>query len=88
MTETIIAEQNNTIVAATPQPQTIVTQTAAVQTIVTGMMAPTSAIKVSQLRDIDLTELSSGAVLVYNAQTEKWVATTLLDQQIVEAGQF
>jgi hypothetical protein len=88
MTETITTEQNNTVVASSSQPQTIVTQTTAVQTIVTGMMAPTSAINMSQLRDIDVTELSAGAVLVYNAQTEKWTSTRLLDQQIFEAGQF
>jgi len=88
MTETITTEQSNTVVTSSSQPQTIVTQTTAVQTIVTGMMAPTSAVDIGQLRDIDVTELSAGAILVYNAQTEKWTATKLLDQQIVEAGQF
>lgn len=88
MTEVVVTDQNNTFVTNTVPVQTVVTQTPRIQTIVTGMMAPTSAVNVDQLRDVDISQLGEGSILVYNAQTQKWTATTLLDQQIIESGQF
>jgi NADPH-dependent curcumin reductase CurA len=77
-TEVIVTESNNTVVIDKPQPTVIVS----------GMIGPTGVTAISGLTDIDLTQLSSGSVLVYNSTSHKWTATTLLDQQIVESGQF
>lgn len=77
-TEVIVTESNNTVVVDHPQPTVIVS----------GMIGPTGVTAISGLTDIDLTQLSSGSVLVYNSTSHKWTATTLLDQQIVESGQF
>jgi NADPH-dependent curcumin reductase CurA len=77
-TEVIVTETNNTVVINTQQPNVIVS----------GMIGPTGVTSFSGLTDIDLNQLSAGSVLVYNAGTQKWTATKLLDQQIVESGQF
>ena len=44
--------------------------------------------EVSKLRDVDLTNLQDGAVLVYSANSLKWEATTILEKQTVEGGQY
>ena len=77
-TEVIVTDSNNTVVINTQQPNVIIS----------GMIGPTGVTSFGGLTDIDLTQLSAGSVLVYNAGTQKWTATKLLDQQIVESGQF
>ena len=42
----------------------------------------------SELKDIDLTNLEDGSVLVYSTQSQKWESTRLLEKQTVECGQF
>ena len=76
-TEVIVTEANNTVVINTKQPNVIIS----------GMIGPTGVTTFSGLTDIDLTQLAAGSVLVYDAGTQKWTATKLLDQQIVESGQ-
>lgn len=81
MTKTVVTDIGQTVVVEDSKPQTIVT----------GLMGPRGlrgAATFAELSDIDLTQLSGGALLVYNTQTQKWTATTLLDQQTVESGQF
>ena len=78
MTKTVVVDSHQTVVAQESQPRTVVT----------GIMGPRGAATFGELSDIDLSQLSAGALLIYNAQTQKWTATTLLDQQTVESGQF
>lgn len=54
----------------------------------TNLANPSVVESISQIGDVDTTNLSNGAVLVYKSNTNKWVSTTLLDQQHVEAGEF
>lgn len=54
----------------------------------TNLANPAVVESISQIGDVDTTNLSNGAVLVYKSNTNKWVSTTLLDQQHVEAGEF
>jgi hypothetical protein len=68
--------------------QTVVTQSAPGRAIVTGQLGPPGAATFAEMRDIDLSQLGSGSMLVYNTTTNKWTATTLLEQQTVECGQF
>lgn len=77
-TEVIVTENNNTVVINTQQPNVIIS----------GMIGPTGVTTFAGLTDIDLTQLAAGSVLVYNPGTQKWTATNMLDQQIVESGQF
>jgi hypothetical protein len=68
--------------------QTVVTQSPQGRTVVTGQLGPPGAATFAEMRDIDLSQLGSGSMLVYNTTTNKWTATTLLEQQTVECGQF
>lgn len=54
----------------------------------TSLANPAVVESISQIGDVDTTTLVNGAVLVYKSNTNKWVSTTLLDQQNVEAGEF
>jgi hypothetical protein len=38
--------------------------------------------------DVDTSNLSNGAVLVYKTTTNKWTSTTTLDAQNMEGGEF
>lgn len=87
MTETVVVEKAHTVVQE-QKPQTIVTQNSGIQTIVTGIMGPPGVTTLSNASDVDKTQLTDGAVLVYKADTATWRATNKLDNQILEAGQF
>ena len=43
---------------------------------------------VESLEDVNLNNLTNGSILVYQNNTSKWTATTLLNQQTMEAGEF
>lgn len=45
-------------------------------------------ITMQNMTDVDLTDLANGAVLVYKSSNSKWTATTKLDAQDMEAGEF
>lgn len=48
-------------------------------------IAPNS---IENLLDVDLQQLRNGSVLVYKNNTTKWTATTTLDAQNMEGGEF
>lgn len=77
-TEVIVTDSNNTVVVDRQQSNVVLS----------GMIGPIGVTALSGLTDIDLAQLAAGSVLVYNTGTQKWTATNLLDQQIVESGQF
>ena len=54
----------------------------------TNLANPAVVESVSQIGDVDTSTLANGSILVYKSNTNKWVSTTLLDQQHVEAGEF
>lgn len=87
MTNVVVTEDGNRAVV-TDIHTTVVTVQEAPRTIVTGMMGPAGSAKLSDAQDLDLSALGSGSLLVYNPNTQKWVATTILSQQIFESGQF
>jgi hypothetical protein len=69
--------------------EVVVVTTDTTGVVVTGIMGPPGESgKISEASDIDKTNLVNGATLVYASNTAKWVATTLLENQILEAGQF
>jgi hypothetical protein len=43
---------------------------------------------ISQLDDIDASDLQDGAVLVYSTNIGKWKSTKLLEKQTIECGQY
>jgi hypothetical protein len=79
MTTTVVTDKNNTVVI----------REEASRTIITGIMGPPGLSgNISELGDVDLTTLTTGSVLVYNSQTQKWTSTTLLNQQTIDAGEY
>jgi hypothetical protein len=56
--------------------------------VVTGIMGPPGAATIGDMLDVDTSELTDGATLVYVSNTSTWKATRKLDNQILEAGQF
>jgi hypothetical protein len=46
------------------------------------------AVPLSSLLDVDTTLLDNGSILVYSANSQKWVSTTLLENQSVESGHY
>jgi hypothetical protein len=69
--------------------EVVVVTTDTTGVVVTGIMGPPGDnAKISEASDIDKTNLVNGATLVYASNSSKWVATRLLENQILEAGQF
>jgi hypothetical protein len=78
--QAVVVEQN-----------TVITSTETTEVVITGIMGPpgeNGVTTLSQLRDLDTTQLTDGATLVYRASDTTWKATNKLDNQILEAGQF
>lgn len=88
MTQTLVVEKDNTVTIQTEKNNTVVVRTETPRTIVTGIMGPPGKTTLNQLEDVDVAQLNSGSLLVYNTQSQKWTSTILLNQQIVDSGQY
>ncbi len=56
-----------------------------------GPVGPSGATGTSQLSlltDVDVSQVTTGSILVYQVGINKWVSTTTLSQQIIDAGEF
>lgn len=55
-----------------------------------ALASPTSVApnSIENMLDVDLQQLTNGAVLVYRTTTNKWTASTTLDAQNMEAGEY
>lgn len=49
---------------------------------------PTVLQSISDIGNVDTSNLVNGSVLVYKTQTNKWTSTTLLDLQTMEGGEY
>jgi hypothetical protein len=78
MTTTVVTDKGNTVVV----------RDQAGKTVITGIMGPPGKSTINALEDVDVTSLNPGSILVYNTQTQKWISTTLLNQQTVDSGQY
>jgi hypothetical protein len=78
MTQTVVVDTN----------QTVVVQDSQTTTVVTGIMGPRGTTTVQELDDVDLSNVRNGSLLIYSTAASKWQASTLLDNQTLEAGQF
>lgn len=60
------------------------------QVVSVGIQGPSgsTAFKINEARDIDITEIRDGSLLVYKANTQKWTATGTLETQAIEGGQY
>lgn len=57
-------------------------------TVSTSLTNPAVVESISQISDVDTSELNNGAVLVYKTTTNKWTSTTTLEAQNLEGGEF
>lgn len=44
--------------------------------------------EINKMDDIDVSNLRDGSLLIYSTDTLKWKASTLLEKQTVEGGQY
>jgi hypothetical protein len=78
----IVDDSHDTILVETPGEVTVIT--AAEQ----GPPGPAGIENIGDALDVDSSNKVEGSVLVYSTQNQKWVATTLLENQSVESGHY
>lgn len=88
MNNVVVTESNNSSVVQSQQVHNVVIDDKKITVIVTGMMGPAQVASFLNNPEVDLAQLQDGGILVYNASTQKWTATNLLQNQIFESGQF
>lgn len=75
----IVDDSSDTILVETPGEVTVLTA---------AEQGPSGPNILSTASDVDSTNKTEGSVLVYSTQNQKWVATTLLENQSVESGHY
>lgn len=58
------------------------------QVVSVGVQGPAGPASISASADVDATNLQNGSLLAYSTETQKWVATTILEKQTLEGGHF
>ena len=79
----IINNQNSKTVSVNTQGTSEV-----VAVSVQGPQGPSGTTYISQANDVDTSNLANGSLLVYKTATQKWVSTTTLEAQNMDAGEF
>lgn len=57
-------------------------------TTVTASQTSIAPNTIENMLDVDLQQLTDGSLLIYKNTTAKWTASTLLDKQNMEGGEF
>lgn len=58
------------------------------EVVAVGIQGPAGPNSITNLGEIDLTNLADGSVLIYSTMASKWEATNKLEKQELECGQF
>lgn len=60
------------------------------QVVSVGIQGPSgsTAFKLNEALDIDISDIRNGSVLVYKQESQKWTATSTLEAQGLEGGQY
>lgn len=87
-TETVVVQDFYPESVSLEQTERVVNRVEDTTVVVTGVLAPASQTSISSAPDIDLTNLTNGAVLVYQENTAKWQATKTLENQVMNGGFF
>lgn len=94
---TVVVPVEQTVVVAADSGSVVVESQDNSYVVVTGLLGTpgrdgTNGLdgiqRLSQASDVDLTNLSDGSLLIYKADSLSWKATTKLEGQVLEAGQF
>lgn len=56
--------------------------------VYTSILNPATVESIGDIGDVDATGRENGSVLVYQTSSSKWTATRLLNQQVMDAGEF
>lgn len=93
-TEVIVETVYDTIIVDDSQ-DTILVEIPGTTTVITsaeqgppGPTGPSGIQNISDASDVDSLNKTDGSILVYSTQDQKWVATTLLENQNVESGHY
>lgn len=89
--ETIVVSEDtepSVIIVSTDDPQVIIEVNEPGPQGIQGEQGIAGSTELEALTDVDVALKTNGSVLVYSAQTQKWVATTLLENQSVESGHY
>jgi hypothetical protein len=73
------------IIATVSDPYGSVTESGTTVTAASTSIPPNT---IENMLDVDLQGLTDGALLIYKNTTAKWSASTLLDKQNMEGGEF
>lgn len=76
------------ILVSNDTPQVIVTTNEPGPQGAKGEQGSAGIQNISQASDVNIENLENGSLLVYSQETEKWVATRLLEQQAIESGHY
>lgn len=78
------------VVVSEDEELVVTTQESALTTISSDLSNPTVVESLDFVGDVDVTTngKQNGSVLVYRTTTSKWTATTTLDAQNMEGGEF
>lgn len=80
--------ENTILVEGDGQTTTIITSAEQGPQGPAGADGLNGATTITALTDVDLTNKTEGSMLVYSANTNTWVATTQLNNQSLESGQY
>ncbi len=90
-TEVIVETVYDTIIVDDSQ-DTILVESPGITTVITsaeqGPPGPAGIQNISDAFDVDSSNKTDGSILVYSTQNQKWVSTTLLENQSVESGHY
>jgi len=91
-TDVIVEKVYDTIIVDESPPNTILVETPGTVTVLTAAEQGPPGIAgfttISDASDVDSTNKTEGSVLVYSTQNQKWLATTQLENQTIESGQY
>ena len=87
-TETVVVQDFYPESVSLEQTERVVNRVEDTTVVVTGVLAPVGQTNISTAPDVDLTNLTNGAVLVYQESTGKWQATKTLENQVMNGGFF
>lgn len=88
MTEVVVTQSGGTNVVQDQRINRVVTDDKPARVITSGMAPPPVVSSIMSSADVDTTNMQEGSLLVYNMTTNKWTATNLLENVIIESGQF
>ena len=66
----------------------VVKQTSQAVVTAVGIPGPTGTTSIMDAHDFDKSNIQDGALLIYRAEDDKISTTKILNQQVIEAGQY